>query len=251
MLGEPERTQYDLNFWLFGFPVRVHPFFWLVAVLLGMQSRDPVDILIWVASLFLAILFHELGHAVAMRAFGFRPWIVLYGMGGLTSCDPSSASGRRMTRWRNILTCFAGPLAGFLLAAAIVGGIVLAGQSEHLFFVKLFPGAPRIQPWLLGTDRPRVDDFVNNMLFICVMWGFVNLLPIYPLDGGQISRELFTMADPARGLRGSLMLSFVAAVVVAAVGAVLWRSIFVALLFAYFAYNSYMMLQAVIGRERW
>ena len=68
MLGEPPRTQWDLHFPLFGFPVRVHPFFWAVALLMGFRSSPRlIDLLLWVAAVFLAILVHELGHAIVMR----------------------------------------------------------------------------------------------------------------------------------------------------------------------------------------
>jgi membrane-associated protease RseP (regulator of RpoE activity) len=247
MLGEPERTSYDLNFSFFGFPVRVHPLFWLVAVLLGARGADPPAILIWVVAMFAAIFVHELGHAVTMRAYGFYPWIVLYGMGGLASYDPSSGRGRRMSGWRNIAISFAGPLAGFLLAAAIVIALIASGNGERVEFDGLFG----IQPVVRGLARVRVAQFLNDMLLMCFYWGLVNLLPIYPLDGGHIAREVFAMADPRRGLRGSLILSFVAATVMAAVGAVLWRSILTAVFFGYLAYGSYTMLQSMSGRDRW
>ena len=48
------------------------------------------------------------------------------------------------------------------------------------------------------------------------LWGLINLLPIYPLDGGQISRELFTLRESANGIIQSLQLSAGAAVLVAA-----------------------------------
>jgi hypothetical protein len=57
----PPPTRYDLRFNLAGFPVRVHPLFWLIAVLLGYSSGDPLQILIWVVVVFVSILIHEMG----------------------------------------------------------------------------------------------------------------------------------------------------------------------------------------------
>src|SRR5439155_6371683 len=52
----------------------------------------------------------------------------------------------------------------------------------------------------------------NMLLFINLMWPLVNLLPIWPLDGGQISRELFQIWLPGtRGIRASLILALVVA----------------------------------------
>jgi Zn-dependent protease len=91
--------------------------------------------------------------------------------------------------------------------------------------------------------------FVSYLLYISVFWGLINLLPIYPLDGGQIARELLMKANPRQGIRQSLLLSVVAAGGLAVVGLVLWRSWFVALLFGYLAYSSYVALQAYQRRS--
>src|SRR5207253_9310124 len=58
VLAEPNRTPYDLNFRLFGFPVRIHPLFWLGAVLLGGWTFDLglEYAAIWVAVVFVSIL---------------------------------------------------------------------------------------------------------------------------------------------------------------------------------------------------
>jgi len=245
--GDPERTQGDLNFAIFGIPVRVHPFFWLVAFLLGANRTDLPAILVWVVALFVCILMHELGHAVAMRAFGFRPWIVLYGMGGLTSCDPTQGrGGRRLRPAQDILISLAGPVAGFLLGAAVAGAIVLSGHGEGLVF--RIGGRMGIVLGVFGLPHARLEDFINSVFFICVFWGLINLLPIFPLDGGQIARHLFLALSPYRGYRQSLFLSLLTAALLAAVGAVVWRDWFVALLFGYMAYMSYMALQLDSGR---
>ncbi|GAF97863.1 unnamed protein product, partial [marine sediment metagenome] len=68
-LAEPPPTQADLNFRLFGFNVRVSPWFWLLAVILGAGGigggTPPREILIWVAVVFVSILVHEFGHTLA------------------------------------------------------------------------------------------------------------------------------------------------------------------------------------------
>ena len=43
LIGDPARTQADINFSLFGFSVRVHPFFWLIALVLGMGGGERAD----------------------------------------------------------------------------------------------------------------------------------------------------------------------------------------------------------------
>ena len=78
ILAEPPRTNYDLHFQIAGFPVRIHPWFWFVGILLGISDYDarPVEVLIWIMTMLVSILIHELGHAVAIRHFGWSPRIV-------------------------------------------------------------------------------------------------------------------------------------------------------------------------------
>ena len=225
MLGEPPPTPADLHFRLFGFPIRVHPFFWVVILILGMGGlgggqADPVDTLIWVAVAFISILVHELGHAVLQRRYGGHPWITLYGMGGLSSCDDCDRSPVSQ-----ILISAAGPIAGFLLA----GGILLLIYSRLL------------EP----IASPAVNLAIDDLLWINIWWGLLNLLPIYPLDGGRIARELFTLKGNVRqGVVQSLWLSVVLAGVCGVFG-LLWRqSLYMLLIFGYLAYVNYQTIQA-------
>ena len=66
----PPPTRFDLCFTLFRVPVRVHPLFWLIAALFGGITGDLRTLIIWVASVFLSVLVHKMGHAPAMRRFG-------------------------------------------------------------------------------------------------------------------------------------------------------------------------------------
>jgi len=253
LLGEPARTPWDLHFKLMGIPVRVHPFFWFIALLLRFQSSLPlrellIHLLSWAAAVFLAILVHELGHALVIRAYGFSPWITLYGMGGLASYNPSMSYGSRGTSTQaQIQISAAGPVAGFLLAGLIAGAVLLSGNGLKVYLVGGF------LPWVVADTIGSTifTGFVNNVLFVCTFWGIVNLLPIYPLDGGQISREIFLRANPHDGIRQSLILSAIAAVALAVFVLVqLGREgFFMAFMFGYLAYSSYAALQAYSGRR--
>ena len=80
----PPATRYDLNFNLFGFPVRIHPLYWLLSLLLASGSRNLLYILVFFVVIFVSLLIHELGHAFALRSMGQESQIVLYHGGGLT-----------------------------------------------------------------------------------------------------------------------------------------------------------------------
>ena len=254
--SEPQQTQYDLRFQIAGIPVRVHPLFWLLGVILGAQSGDGVDllihILIWVGVVFVSILVHELGHAFTMRYFGQGAKIVLYMMGGLAIPESSAwefGSSRRSRGPREqILISAAGPAAGFLLAGCVIAVVAAAGGRVDVLLVGgvlPFPYA-----MLPETASPVLGQLVDALLFVNIFWGLMNLLPVYPLDGGQISRELFVMRDPASGMEKSLWLSVIVGGAVAVCGLVLLHSIFLALLFGFLAFNNYQILQQFGGR-RW
>lgn len=247
LLQEPPRSQGDLNLVLFGVPIRIHPMFWIVGLLLGMNNPSPAVLLAWMVALFFAILVHELGHAAAMRAFGFYPSIVLYGMGGLTSWGPGSFSSRNPGPGGRVLISAAGPAAGFALAAAIYALLRLAKYEVVVYtgFPLFF--LPHLDEVVLS---PVFSHFINILFFISVFWGLVNLLPVYPLDGGQIAREFLEQASPAHGLRFSLVLSAFTATLVAVFAAVQWHDWWVTIMFAFLAYGSIEAL-AAYGRRPW
>lgn len=238
IFGEPAPTQADLRFSIFGIPVRVHPFFWLIAVLLGMRVPNAQALLIWVAAVFVGVLVHELGHAVVMRRFGFQPWITLYGLGGLASYQPGY--GRRPPdTWGQVFISAAGPLAGFLMAAVIIALMAAAGVG-----VMWRIGAPT-GVMAIPTDifvNPTLTRVVFNLLFVTIVYGVLNLMPIYPLDGGQIARELFLRFNPRTGIHHSLMLSIVTAGGLALM-MVLNGEIFLTVFFGFLAYSSFNMMQ--------
>ena len=241
MFGEPAPTQADIHVNLFGIPIRIHPFFWLVAVILGAQNRNLIEILVWVAAVLVAILVHELGHALVVRAFGFHPWIVLYGMGGLTCHNPAeNYRSKANSTWGQIAVSFAGPLAGFLLVVAIVAVLFMAGRRDEVRIAWLF----NYVPFPLWMNITPLGEFVYDLSWISIIWGLINLLPVYPLDGGQIVREILLFMNPREGIRQSLMLSIFTALLVAIFMAIRLQSVFNCLLFAYLAYENYMALQA-------
>jgi Zn-dependent protease len=261
-LGEPPPTQADLHFRLFGIPVRVHPFFWLVSLVMGAGGlrsgeADPVDALVWVVVVFMSILVHELGHAVMQRAYGGRPWITLYGLGGLASCNDCDRSPRRQ-----IIISLAGPAAGFLLAGVVVLTMRLTGHVigfalsperidlESLGLFRVLQG--RMGPFAIYF-QPFHSELMNRVIWdalqVNILWGLVNLLPIYPLDGGQIARELFTLRHPREGIIQSLQQSAGVAVLISIYG-ITQQSLFICLMFGFLAVGSFQTLQAYRQHRR-
>jgi Zn-dependent protease len=204
LFSEPQETGADLRFEIAGFRVRVSAWFWLAAVLLGWNvcqaysrgdQRALVQFLvIWTGTVFISILVHELGHALAFRAFGQGAHIVIYHFGGLAIPE---VWGRRMSLRpiQRLVVSAAGPLAQLALAAAVVLVLRMAGREVP------FPIAA-VGRWLgLEGGRDFTSPFTfalaDFLLYVNVLWPLLNLVPVPPLDGGQIVREgLLTLGVP-------------------------------------------------------
>src|SRR5688500_11126949 len=87
LFQQPPPTRYDLRFSIAWIPFSILPLFWLIALLLG-STGDILLVPIWFLVIFVSILVHELGHALAFRRYGQRSQIVLHFAGGLTIPEP-------------------------------------------------------------------------------------------------------------------------------------------------------------------
>lgn len=237
LLLEPTPTRYDVHFTFFGVPVRVHPWFWLITLLLGASpGAPPKFVLIWMVAVFVSILIHEFGHALAIRYYGWRSRIILYSCGGLAAYEPTYRN-----RLAQIIISFAGPLAGFLLAAAVVVAIRVSGNE--VTFHRNFFNPVDFEPF----TSLNLNVLIEDMLFLNIFWGLINLLPIFPLDGGKIAQEAMVHFNPRDGLRQSLIISMGTAIILAVLLFARSRNLFPLLLFGSLAANNYQMLQAYRG----
>ncbi|MCB9596810.1 MAG: hypothetical protein H6719_29070 [Sandaracinaceae bacterium] len=186
------------HFGLFGFPVRIHPFFWVVSLLFGLSGLGEtwsaevgIRVAIWVSVLFVSILWHELGHAFAMRRYGYAPFIVLHGMGGATSWGKGPARPSATTR---IVVSLAGPIFGFLLGGLVFGIQRVLGPGQH---------------W-------AVKQLLEMMVAVNVFWGACNLVPMLPWDGGHALHGLLDLVTNGKGLKPTAIITIVTGVGLAA-----------------------------------
>ena len=120
-----------------------------------------------ILSLFLIVLTHEFGHALACRSVGGQAnLIVLWPLGGVAYVNPPQRPGAQL--W----SIAAGPLVNVALFPILVG---LYYWGKHHGWHEAFPDA-----YLLV----RNVAIINTVLFV------FNIMPVYPLDGGQILRSL-------------------------------------------------------------
>jgi stage IV sporulation protein FB len=200
-----------LGFTLGDIPVRVDVTFWIIMGLFGLQRAtaggglDAFLVVEWIVLVFVGILLHELGHAVSFRAFGRKPSVVLYGMGGLTSAAGALSPGRRL------VTTLAGPGVGFVL-----GGLVLALRASGVWDLPRLDGLalPDLMRVSLGAavlDISRAEVIFLDLLFITIGGGLLNLVPLYPLDGGQSVEALLALLRVRRAERITSMIGVVVA----------------------------------------
>ena len=205
-----------LRFTLFGFPINIQWPFWLVTALLGgaLDARGTFAVralLVWIGVVFVSIILHELGHALAMRHFGDRRVsITLHAMGGYTQ-----GSGWR-GRNENIMISAAGPAASLLI-----------GSMGWVLFEILPPSSRLITLGFLYWK------YVN------IVWALVNLLPVIPLDGGHISAAL----HGSERVHAALKLSFYSAIGVAVLCVLVWGQLFTAMFFAMLAWNNWQVMK--------
>jgi len=152
------------TFRAFGIPVEIGMTALLLVGFLALSAgrggtAGLVHGLAYAIVLVVSILVHELGHALVGARLGLRPQrIVLHGFGGF--CEYGSRPQPR----QGVVSSLAGPGAGLVL-----GGLLVV--------VRL----------LLGARIPdSVLSLVDAGIFINLFWSLFNLLPIFPMDGGQV-----------------------------------------------------------------
>lgn len=266
LLQEPARSPYDLEFRLGDFPVRIAWTFWLGAAIFGYNMAVSIDdiflrgyglwspgvallLLVWAVCIFVSILVHELGHALAFRMCGIHSAIVLYHFGGLAIPLASNQVGRsasRLSSKENLMIAAAGPVAQMLLAAAVILAVRLAGYEILMlpWMIQWLPGAVGGEPIL----NIGVFAMVNCLVWPSVVWAVLNLVPVWPLDGGRIARELIAMGGGT--LQQSLIVSLVAAGLLAGWG-LATREVFLGILFASLAFGNWEMLQSLGNWRRY
>ncbi len=254
MFGAVSETPYDLRFRFLGIPVRVHPLFWLAGALLAGSSRDPSVIVMWVGCVFISILIHEYGHGLMAMKFDSSPSIVLWMGGGL--CYNQA---ERQTPLQRLAVVLSGPGAGFVFCGVVMLMYsILYGVTprEHFSFVRLLLRLPDDPESLFGLFRKLGVDFgveasktrfrlYEFLVQINLFWGLVNLLPIFPLDGGRVSEILLTYVNRYEGKRWGHTVSLVASGLLAVVSYSLTRSLFLTVFFGYFAYLNFQILQSI------
>ena len=177
-------------FRLAGIDVFLHWSWFLVALYELQRAQEyssPVWSVVEYLALFAIVTMHEFGHALACRQVGGRAeQIVLWPLGGVAYVDPPQRPGA--TLW----SIAAGPLVNVALVPVLVGLYVLGASLGWA------ASAPDALALVRGSPRST---------WSCSLF---NLLPVYPLDGGQILRSLlWFVLGRARSLLVASSIGFV------------------------------------------
>ena len=193
-------------FRLAGIDVSLH-WSWFLVALYEISARSgsyssPIWNVLEYLALFAIVTMHEFGHALACRQTGGKAdHIMLWPLGGVAYVNPPPRPGA--TLW----SIAAGPLVNVALYPVL---LALSLWS-------------RSQGWAL--TMPNVYTLVQTVAFINIVLLVFNLLPIYPLDGGQILRSLLWFGlGRARSLGVATVIGF--AGVVAMLGFAFWTKDF-------------------------
>jgi stage IV sporulation protein FB len=228
-----------LRWRLLGINFCIQPSFWLMNALWAYILYQPmmrpargenqlftrellIMMLIWVLCMLVAVMVHELGHVILGRIFGQPGNITISGLGGQAVGEYGALSS-----WKRILVVAAGPCAGFLFVAALttVDGrpwnFCMEWSSKNLnmpflsrltcdwFLIDLYDKN------LAFDRRPEFMDFKSHYVLVVLLlfsvnlfMNIMNLLPIIPMDGGMIFKEICVMISPRSGLKVAFFFSF-------------------------------------------
>lgn len=216
---------------VFGIAVHLH-WSWLIVAFYGFRIRDSAyDSSGWVAaeyfSLFVIVLLHEFGHALACRQTGGKAdHIVLWPLGGIAFVNPPPRPGA----W--LWSIAAGPLVNVVLVPVLMAAALVAEG------IGLRETTPDAYQFILTLGRMNFGLLVFN------------LLPIYPLDGGQILYSLlWFVVGRAKALMIASAIGLVMGVIV--VGLAIWfGAIWIGIVAAFITLQSFIGLLTAIRLRR-
>lgn len=175
-------------------PIRIHlTFLVLLAWLLFSTTSDsPLRETLFVISVFVCVLLHELGHALVAKRFGVQTKdITLYPFGGIAAIV-SQPSPRA-----ELAIAVAGPVVNFAIAGALY-------------------------PWITVPDLAKVENFETSLalrlFFTNLALAIFNLLPALPMDGGRVLRACLAICNVRDSTKIAARISQILCVALAGTG---------------------------------
>jgi stage IV sporulation protein FB len=184
---------------LFGINIRVHFLFLIwIAFQLFQDRTDMAGTAMFLGLLFGIVLLHELGHCFGARLVGgYADHILMWPLGGLAYAHAP------MRAWPQFVTVAAGPLVNVILC--LLSAIVIFAASGGHVLPTVNPLATRLMPLTPGLVLfPDWIWYVFLFYRVNLYLLAFNLLPIFPLDGGQLFQAIIW---PYVGLQRATMIA--------------------------------------------
>ena len=223
-------------FKVLGHTVYMTPVFLVIMALLAFQGVNTASQLLvgllYLPVLFIGILLHELGHAEMSKRLGFgTSEVMFWGLGGLAI----NRTARRRTPKESIAISLAGPAVSLLLGAGSAAGLYV---------------------WAGGfAPSDMFGQFLYLMMSLNLFWAVFNLLPIYPMDGGQATRSALELVMKKRRrdvTRFTGIISLVTLGLAIGFASVLLRpDLFMLFLALYFGWINVKLIQRGDTQMRW
>lgn len=165
-------------FRVFGIRLEVHVTFVLLLVVAGYNgwlvggASGAVWQIAFVALMFVVVVLHELGHALAARRYGIRASrILLLPIGGMAQFDSLPRQPGR-----ELVIALAGPAVNYALIGLLVLGFGWPTSWDNVV-----------------VPPTRLSEVPHALLLINLAMGLFNLLPAFPMDGGRVLRALLAL----------------------------------------------------------
>lgn len=157
----------------------IHSTFFILILWIGFsywitsQSISAViDGIVFILLLFLFVLLHELGHAIAAKKYGIATKdITLLPIGGLARLERMPKEPKQ-----ELIVALAGPMVNFIFAFLMIGWLAISNGLNSLTSLTMAD----------GTLFQRLA-MVNLTLLL------FNLIPAFPMDGGRVLRAILAM----------------------------------------------------------
>jgi Zn-dependent protease len=186
-------------FTAFGIPVFIHWTFGFVFVFIlwnaqseGMTTMETVTYTALFMSLFVCVLLHEYGHALAARRYGVKTQdIVLMPIGGVARLEKMPDKPMQ-----EFVVAIAGPMVNVVIAILLMLGIWLLTDPAYIelmtnLVISAEEGNAIIEE--SGIQIPQSLQFAINLAILNIVLVVFNMIPAFPMDGGRVFRALLSM----------------------------------------------------------
>ena len=159
-----------------GIEVNIHLTFLFLVVWIGFATlisggsgSAAITEVFFILTLFLCVVLHEFGHALAARRFGIATRdITLLPIGGLARLESMPDEPKE-----EFAVALAGPAVNVMIAVLLFAGLLITGNFTLPFTINTF-----------------MDNFWLRLLTVNLSLVIFNLIPAFPMDGGRVLRSL-------------------------------------------------------------